>query len=191
MTTHTFSVLPVTQSAFDEIKAKLNEAGYDHAVIGGGKGSPITIDMSGIGLEVEKEIEPEFPTIKESITLDEAIELLSEAGRLDPIAMAALIDNRVGCNEFLVDHPTIQVVEDDGKYYVGLLGVINGLFGIDEKGNGAIAAVFDVECPAELKGDILQSNHAIQPDARIGDECPTCGNKLVRGMLIGFRRTPS
>lgn len=57
MTTHTFAVLEVSRSTFEEIKKKLNDAGYDHAMIGGGKGGRLTIDMHGIGLEC-KDNEP-------------------------------------------------------------------------------------------------------------------------------------
>ena len=82
--------------------------------------------------------------IKDSITLDEAIEILNEAVEADSDAMGFLITNRVACNDSLRKHPTIQVaLFNEQSYTVGLLGILNGLFGIDEKGWGAIAAVFD------------------------------------------------
>lgn len=48
--THTYAILEVSQSAFDEIKAKLVEADYGHAFSQDGK----TIDMHGIALEAEE-----------------------------------------------------------------------------------------------------------------------------------------
>jgi hypothetical protein len=46
---HTYSILPVSQSAFNEISRKLKEAGYTNAFDG-----PY-IDMHGIALEAEAE----------------------------------------------------------------------------------------------------------------------------------------
>jgi hypothetical protein len=57
--------------------------------------------------------------------------------------MLNLIDARVTCNEALADHPTIQVGQQDGSYQVGLLGILNGLFGINDAGWGPITAHID------------------------------------------------
>lgn len=43
--THTFATLEVSNAAYDEIAAKLKEAGYDHVFMEDG-----AIDMHGIGL---------------------------------------------------------------------------------------------------------------------------------------------
>lgn len=43
------------------------------------------------------------------------------------------------------DHPTVQVRLIDGEYKVGVIGVINGIFGTADDGYGAIAAIFDDE----------------------------------------------
>jgi len=43
-TTYTFATLEVSRETYDEIEAKLREAGYDHAFVDG------AIDMHGIGL---------------------------------------------------------------------------------------------------------------------------------------------
>lgn len=51
--THTFATLEVSKPTFFEIKRKLNDAGYNHCMIGGGNGSAITIDMHGIALTEE------------------------------------------------------------------------------------------------------------------------------------------
>lgn len=44
---HTYAILMVTPAVYDEVKAKLKTAGYDHAFIDG------DIDMHGIGLRKE------------------------------------------------------------------------------------------------------------------------------------------
>lgn len=82
--------------------------------------------------------------IKETITVDDAIALLNSMVKADPKATEALVEQRIPCNEALAEHPTIQVVGGEGPNppKVGLLGVINGMFGIDDQGWGPIAAQF-------------------------------------------------
>lgn len=55
-TTHTLAKLPLSKMAFEEIERKLLAAGYEHAFHDDGDG--ITIDMTGIGVELEREISP-------------------------------------------------------------------------------------------------------------------------------------
>ncbi len=86
--------------------------------------------------------------IKESVSVDEVIKLLNEALQLDQIAMSRLCANRVKCNEYFAKHKTIQVgivaKSKPIEYEVGLLGILNGLFGIrDDDGWGAIVAVLE------------------------------------------------
>lgn len=85
--------------------------------------------------------------IKPSVTITEVVEFLNGLNRLDPVAMTALVENRVHCNIAVADHPTVQVStrkDEDGEgYEVGLLGIINGIFGTDAKGWGPIAAEYD------------------------------------------------
>jgi hypothetical protein len=75
----------------------------------------------------------------------DAVELLNGAFCDDPAAMGALIEARVPCNKELAHHPSIQVsAEEDGSNCrVGLLGILNGLFGVRDDGRGHIEAVFD------------------------------------------------
>lgn len=79
--------------------------------------------------------------------VDEAIEVLNRIHQADPSVLPALIVHRVPCNRALADDPTVQVGappgEADGPFEVGLLGIVNGLFGVDERSWGFIAAVYD------------------------------------------------
>ncbi len=81
--------------------------------------------------------------LKETISIDQTIEVLNEIIRLDPEAISKLVSVRVKCNTEIANHPTVQVAKIDNDFTVGLLGVINGLFGIDNDGWGAIAAELD------------------------------------------------
>lgn len=69
---------------------------------------------------------------------------LNELIKLDRVAIAALVENRVPCSQSLTDHPTVQVVEQHGGHSVGLLGILNGLCGVDEFGIGPIRVVFSL-----------------------------------------------
>ena len=77
------------------------------------------------------------------IDADDAIRFLNELVGIDRIAIGALIDHRVVCNEQLGEHPTVQVGGADTTYLVGMLGIFNGLFGIRDDGYGYITAIFD------------------------------------------------
>ena len=86
--------------------------------------------------------------IKPSVTVAEVVALLNELVKLDPAAMNALVESRVHCNDAFADHPTVQVSSRKGGngedgFEVGLLGILNGIFGTDPKGWGPIAACFN------------------------------------------------
>lgn len=70
--------------------------------------------------------------IKQSVKLDEVIAFLNELLKVDSAAVKALIDARVSCNTKLANHPTVQVMQGShNKEHckVGLLGLLNGIFG--------------------------------------------------------------
>lgn len=51
-TTRTYAIMHVSESAYNEIKAKLEAAGYQHAIHGG---AVVCLDMHGIALAKEPE----------------------------------------------------------------------------------------------------------------------------------------
>ena len=69
-----------------------------------------------------------------AVTVDDAIQFLNELVRADHDALLALYNYKVPCNDTLRDHPAVQVSAEtpDGPCFVGLLGLLNGLFGTDE-----------------------------------------------------------
>lgn len=78
--------------------------------------------------------------------VDRAIEVLNRIHAADPTVLPALIAHRVPCNIAVGDDPTVQVGKIDGtdQDEVGLLGIINGLFGVQgPKAVGFIAANYD------------------------------------------------
>lgn len=81
--------------------------------------------------------------IKQTLCLDEVIDYLNEIIAIDAQALTALTNTRVHCHEGFAEHPSVQVVDRDGFYSVGFIGIVNGLFGVDEEGYGAIVFVFD------------------------------------------------
>jgi len=81
----------------------------------------------------------------DTVTIDETIGFLNKLISVDSEAVHDLVETRVPCNEEFANHPTVQVVSGQSgqEAQVGLLGILNGLFGIDNKGYGPISAIFD------------------------------------------------
>ena len=78
--------------------------------------------------------------------IDTAIEVLNRVHDADPSVLPTLINYRVPCNEAVADDPTVQVGEYEGITKVGLLGIVNGLFGtIPGRKSGWIGAYHDDE----------------------------------------------
>ena len=85
------------------------------------------------------------------VTPQQAVHRLNEILSLDPEALAALVGNRVPCNKALAEHPTVQVhLNPDGSFEVGLLGILNGIFGTRPDGWGWIVAT-----GIKKEGDLL------------------------------------
>ena len=83
---------------------------------------------------------------REQVSIDDTIAYLNELRHLDAEAMDDLIGYRAPCNDALRDHPTARVlgIGPTGKSpRIGMLGLLNGLFGPRADGLGEISAVFD------------------------------------------------
>lgn len=91
--------------------------------------------------------------MKDTISIDETIEFLNHLIALDKAAVAALIANRVPCNEQLANHPTVRVVAQHGGYNVGLLGILNGLLGTESDEEHIRAPISFVMSPG---GDLIR-----------------------------------
>jgi len=76
--------------------------------------------------------------MKQTVNIGETINLLNELVALDESTVRKLIQHRVKCNDDLANHPTVQVSSEKG---VGMLGILNGLFGVDDDGWGPITMV--------------------------------------------------
>lgn len=75
---------------------------------------------------------------------DDFIKFMNELMELDPEWVRSIVNFRPECNEKIAHHPTVQVMlDEDGKFKAGFLGLMNGFFGsFDEgeaKGCGHIA----------------------------------------------------
>lgn len=80
---------------------------------------------------------------EKGVTVAHAIRVLNEALKADPLAIEGLCSRREFANEDLANHPTVQVatsnVQGDEFHTVRLIGLLNGIFGVDAQGNGFIA----------------------------------------------------
>jgi hypothetical protein len=84
-----------------------------------------------------------------SRTVIEAVEVLNRALASDPEAVAALVNHRVRCNLTLAQDETVQVghIDDDpaSGLEVGMMGILNGIFGVRPNRCGYIAAICDLD----------------------------------------------
>lgn len=123
--------------------------------------------------------------IKEFIGIEEALEVLNRIVDADPTAAKGLVDLRVPCSIALAEDESIQVgIHTLHEATLSLLGVVNGFFGIDEDGNGAILPVFVLEC----SDDCL---HMLADPPLELDACPLCGAEVVKGRCVKFVRNPN
>ncbi len=78
--------------------------------------------------------------MRKYVTPQDVVDLLNELLSCDHAAVQALVRSRVPCNERIHAHPTVTT---DGEV-VGLIGILNGLFGFDGVANrGPIAFAYD------------------------------------------------
>lgn len=84
--------------------------------------------------------------MKECITPQDVCDILNDLLKRDYDAVASLINFHTPCNKALADHPTVQVRAYDpvtkeptpGKYTVGVVGILNGLFPTRDEGYGIL-----------------------------------------------------
>lgn len=98
-------------------------------------------------------------------TVGTAIEVLNRIHHADPTVLPALIEHRVPCNQAVADDPMVQAgsrsvapESNDPPYEVGFLGILNGIFGIDERGWGHIAANYDTTTGRLIEFVVMQSD---------------------------------
>ena len=83
-------------------------------------------------------------TIKNEITLQDTVDFLNYMLKADSFVTNALFSMRFPCNKEIRFSPTIQVgLLNNIAPVVGMIGVLNGLFGTDEDGWGKIAANYE------------------------------------------------
>lgn len=111
--------------------------------------------------------------VKSFVTLDEVIKFFNELIALDHKAVTELLTTRVECNQAFADHPSVQVGRmgnDPARpYEVGLIGLINGLFGTIEeegrfKGWGPFAVELDWTSEEHIGRVVTKVGKTLDPD---------------------------
>ena len=79
-----------------------------------------------------------------------AVDYLNDLLKLDRPAISVLVETRVSCLPLLAAHDTCQChVDERNRPMIGLLGVLNGLFGVIDQGEnssrGHITAICDMD----------------------------------------------
>ncbi len=123
--------------------------------------------------------------IRELIGIEDALDVLNRMLDTDIAATGELVAARVPCSIGLALDATIQVgIHTLEEATVGMLGVINGFFGVDEGGNGAIVAEYEVICSDD-------HDHTLEEGQGLLDACPICGCEIEFGNILKFARNPS
>lgn len=66
------------------------------------------------------------------------IDLMNDLHQRDPSAIDTLMRFRVMANDALGDHPTVQVAAESNGCSLSILGILNGLCGVDARGYGPV-----------------------------------------------------
>jgi len=123
--------------------------------------------------------------IKEFVGLEEAIDTLNRLISLDKAAATCLVDTRIPCSVDVALDETIQAgFHVDYEATIGMLGVINGIFGVDSDGNSPIVALYDCFCSED-------PIHSVGPHQGAMDACETCGAELQPLIVRKFIRNPN
>jgi len=82
-------------------------------------------------------------SFRKKASFEQTVMFLNQLLKDDPEAIQKLVDFRVPCNDKIAHHPTVKVrIKDDGPM-VGIMGILNGLFGKDKDGMSQIIAEYD------------------------------------------------
>ena len=78
-------------------------------------------------------------TIKNEITIGKVVDFLNELLEIDPTTINSLFSMRFPCNKKIRFHETVQVgMLNKTVPIVGMIGILNGMFGADSDGYGKI-----------------------------------------------------
>jgi len=81
--------------------------------------------------------------IKESVTPQEVVDFLNELLKVDRLAINAIFNSRVYCNKEMAKHPSVQVGRYEEVCQVGIVGILNGLFGTYDNDYGCISVYIE------------------------------------------------
>ena len=111
-------------------------------------------------------------TGEEFVSIKEVIQFLNELLQIDSDAINKLLSLRVPCNKSLDEHETIQtfaapvngVTADDGPKtipVVGILGIINGMFGINSDKFGSIMLMIERKTGKAIKFGLIDAERML------------------------------
>jgi len=111
-------------------------------------------------------------TGNEFVSINEVIQFLNELLQIDSDAINKLLSLRVSCNKELDKHETVQtfaapvkgVTADDGPKtipVVGILGIINGMFGVNSDNFGAIMIMIERKTGKAVKFGLVDAERML------------------------------
>jgi len=121
--------------------------------------------------------------LQDPLSINKAIDVLNRFTAADPVAMRLLIETRIQCSEELAKDPTCQVASGKTGPMVGLLGILNGLFGSyedgDHRGWGPLSAVF-----SDDEQTLIGFRQTVIPGLKVVSDLPP----LVKDQFDAFLR---
>ncbi|MFJ7954629.1 hypothetical protein ACIQZG_24335 [Lysinibacillus sp. NPDC096418] len=79
-----------------------------------------------------------------TVSIDDVIKVLNDALNHDRVVIQNVIESRVPCSDSFIEHPSIQVGHNhEGHVEIGIIGIINSLFGTDDNGYGPGGTEYD------------------------------------------------
>lgn len=124
--------------------------------------------------------------MRNSITLEQIVDYLNDLVKRDPVTINNLFVKQFPCNESLVNHPTIQVRSYMNDYYVSILEIINGMFGLSESYFGPIVALYDEE--THIKGFRLSKRFDIDYDVVVAQICEEEDKQIVSELIKSVKK---
>ena len=110
--------------------------------------------------------------------LQHAVDLLHRMTMRDPQSVKRLVETRVPVDALLTCEPALKLRYEGGEFRMGLLEVLNALFGGEPKGDGPIVPVYALTC--------IDCGAHSGANGRTPTRCPECGGTIVRDRIVTF-----
>lgn len=115
------------------------------------------------------------------IHLKVVVDLLHRLAMRDQLTMRKLIEDRREIDPSVMSEPGLKPYSEGGLSRVGMLEIINAMFGGNGEEDGPIVPVYSLACI-----DCLAHSGS---EGKTPARCPECGGTIVRSRIVTFAIT--